>query len=228
MFIGHFAVSFAAKRLVPAVSLGTLFVAAQFADLLWPNLVLLGVESFSIRPGATAVTPLDFISYPYSHSLLALLGWSAMAAALLLALRHRCAAALVVGAVVLSHWVLDALSHRPDVPVAFGDTKVGLGLWYSVPATLAVEGLMFITAVAIYVRTTRARDRVGSGGLWALVAMLLLIYVANVFGPPPPSVAAVAWSAQAMWLLVAWAYWIDRHRPPRDVPGEVDVQAREH
>jgi hypothetical protein len=219
MFIGHFAVSFAAKRIAPTVSLGVLFLAAQLADLLWPNFVLLGVESLEIRPGATAVTPLEFVSYPYSHSLLSLALWALLAGVLYRAFGKSSAAAVTVGAVVISHWVLDAASHKPDMPLAFGDARVGLGLWYSIPATIAVEGVMFLVAVALYMRATRPRDRVGNVALWALVVSLVLIYLGNVLGPPPPSVPAVAWSAQAIWLLVLWAYWIDRHRHPHPVPG---------
>jgi hypothetical protein len=212
MFIGHFAVSFAAKRVAPGISLGTMFLAAQLADLLWPNFVLLGLESFEISPGITAVTPLDFISYPYSHSLLALSLWGLLAALLYRAYGRSRVAAAAVAAVVVSHWALDALSHRPDVPLAFGDMRVGLGLWYSVPATIVVEGLLFAAGIALYIRTTRARDRLGDVGLWVLILLLVVIYIAGVFGPPPPSVQAVTWSAQAMWLLVAGAYYIDRHR----------------
>jgi hypothetical protein len=215
MFIGHFAVAFGAKRVAPAVSLGTLFLAAQLADLLWPNLVLLGFERVEIAPGATAVTPLDFVSYPYSHSLLALALWGGLAAMLYRGFGRSWTAGVTVAAVVLSHWVLDVISHRPDMPLAFGHTRVGLGLWYSVPATVLVEGSLFLMGVAIYTRLTRARDRIGRIGLWALVGLLSVIYAANLLGPPPPSVPAVAWAAQAMWLLVAWAYWVDRHRVSR-------------
>lgn len=215
MFIGHFAISFAAKHVAPTVSLGTLFLAAQLADLLWPNFVLAGLESFTVSPGATAVTPLDFISYPYSHSLLALALWGGLAALLYRAAGGTTTAAMVVGAVVLSHWFLDVVAHRPDVPLAFGDTRLGLGLWNSVPGTIAVEGLTFLAAVVVYARTTRPRNRIGRIGLSALAGLLVVIYAANIFGPPPPGVAVVAWSAQAMWLLVAWAYWIDRHREAR-------------
>ena len=215
MFIGHFALAFGAKRVAPAVSLGTLFLSAQLADLLWPTFVLLGFERFAIAPGITAVTPLDFISYPYSHSLLALSLWGALAALLYIAFRRNVAAAVTIALLIVSHWILDVITHRPDVPLAFGETRLGLGLWFSIPATLIVESVLFIVAIAVYVRATRARDRMGSVALWALIAFLFVISIANVFSPPPPSVAAVAWTAQAIWLLVLWGYWIDRHRVPR-------------
>jgi hypothetical protein len=211
MFIGHFAVSFAARRIAPDVSLGTLFLAAQLADLLWPNFVLLGLESFTISPGATVVTPLEFVSYPYSHSLLALTCWAAAAALLYRGFGRSSLAGLTVGGVIISHWILDAVTHKADMPLAFGETRVGLGLWQSLPGTLAVEGLMFLAGVAYYMRATRARDRAGSVALWALVVSLVLIYIANLFGPPPPSVPAVAWTAQAMWLLILAGYFVDRH-----------------
>ena len=215
MFVGHFAVAFAAKRIAPQVSLGTLFLAAQLADLVWPMLVLLGVEVVAIRPGVTAMTPLDFIHYPYSHSLLALAGWSALLGAAWLLRGRAIAPALVIVAVALSHWLLDVISHRPDMPLTLGGpTRLGFGLWQSIPATIVVELLMLAVGVVIYVRATPNANRLGRNGLRALVAFLVLVYLASAFGPPPPSVAAVAWTAQAIWLLVAWAYWVDHHRRP--------------
>lgn len=213
MFIGHFAVAFAAKRVAPEVSLGTLFLAAQLADLVWPTLVLLGVERFEIRPGITAVTPLDFVHYPYSHSLVGMALWAVALAGVYFAVRRRARAAAILAAVVLSHWLLDFATHRPDMPLTIGGSeRFGLGLWHSVAATAMVEGALFGLCLWIYARTTRARDRVGRWALVGLIAFLVVIYVANLLGPPPPSIAAVAWSAQAIWLLVAWGYWIDRHR----------------
>lgn len=216
MFIGHFALAFAAKRVAPSVSLGTLFLAAQLADLIWPALVLVGFEAVEVRPGATAFTPLEFVHYPYSHSLVALFVWSAaLAGVYRLAWRAPPGAALAVAALVLSHWLLDVLSHRPDMPVTLGGSaRLGFGLWNSIVATVIVEGALFGIGVALYYRATQARDRVGRIGLGALVGFLLLVYVLNIIGPPPPSGAAVAWVAQAVWLLVAWSWWIDRHRSP--------------
>ncbi len=216
MFIGHFALGFGAKRAAPAVSLGTLFLACQFADLLWPTLVLLGIEVVKVQPGDTAVTPLTFVSYPYSHSLVALLVWGAVfGAAYVLIRKSPVAAGVVIGALVLSHWVLDVLTHRPDMPVTIGGpARLGLDLWDSLPATVAVELLLFAVGVGLYARVTAARDRRGTFGFWGLVAFLLIVYFVNLFGPPPPGVKAVAWGAQALWLLVIWGYWVDRHRTP--------------
>lgn len=214
MFIGHFALGFAAKKVVPTVSLGALFLAAQLADLIWPVLVLLGIEKVEVRPGLTAVTPLDFVHYPYSHSLVALAGWAlALAALYAIARRARMDVAITIAALVLSHWLLDFATHRPDLPLTLGGAaRVGLGLWNSVAATVIVEGLLFAIGVGLYVKATQAIDAIGHWALWSLVAVLVIVYLANVFGPPPPSGTAVAWTVLAMWLFVAWGYWIDAHR----------------
>ncbi len=214
MFLGHFAVGLAAKRVTPALSLGLLFGAAQLADLLWPNLVLAGVEKLEVVPGATAVNPLRFVSYPWSHSLVALVAWGVLLAAVVtLTHRRRWVEAVTLVAVVASHWVLDVASHSPDIPVTLGgETRLGLGLWHSFPWTLAVELLLLAVGTGIYLRATTARDRIGSIGLGLLVGLLLTAYAASLFGPPPPSPAAVAWSAQALWLFVLFGWWVDRHR----------------
>jgi len=217
MFIGHFAMALGAKKYAPQVSLGVLFLACQLADLIWPSLVLLGVEKFAIEPGVTVMTPLDFQYYPWSHSLLALLVWAVLFALLYTALRRAgTRAAIVIGLLVLSHWLLDVLTHRPDMPVTLGDAgRIGLGLWnHPVPA-IGLEVLLFAIGVWLYTQSTRALNRQGSIGFWALVVFLLLVYAANLLGPPPPSVKAVAWSAEAIWLLVAWGFWVDHNRADR-------------
>lgn len=212
MFIGHFAVGFAAKRLAPQASLGTLFFATQFIDLLWPALLLFGVERVQIAPGNTAFTPLDFEHYPWSHSLLAVLNWSVLVGVAYYLVRHDRRTSLVLGLLVVSHWLLDFLTHRPDLPLWPGGEQVGLGLWNSVPGTLVLEIGLFVLGVLIYLRTTRARDGIGRWALVALVVFLAALYAGNLLGPPPPDVTAIAWVGHAQWLLVAWGYWIDRHR----------------
>jgi hypothetical protein len=216
MFIGHFGLGFAAKRIAPRVSLGTAFLAAQFVDLLWPTFLLMGVESVRIAPGATAVTPLVFEHYPISHSLLAVIGWGVALGAAYALITKNTRGAFVVGALVASHWVLDVIVHVPDLPLMPGvDTMVGLGLWQSRAATLAVEIPIFTAGVWLYVKSTHAKDKVGSYALIGLIAFLAVIHAANLFGSPPPNVTAIAWVGQAQWLLVVWAYWVDAHRDTR-------------
>jgi hypothetical protein len=216
MFVGHFALGFAAKRAAPRVSLAALFAAAQLPDLLWPVLVAAGIERVRIDPGNTAFTPLDFVSYPYSHSLVMLIFWSiGLAVAYRLVSGRDGRDAAVLTALVLSHWVLDWLSHRADMPLTPGGRTYGLGLWNSIPATLAVELAIFAAGVSIYARSTRARDRAGRWSLVGLVLVLLTVYALNLIGGPPPSVQMV-WLAGIVGgaLLLAWSWWTDHHREP--------------
>ncbi len=143
-----------------------------------------------------------------------MIGWAVLFGAVYFFARRYRVGALAVGVAVLSHWLLDFITHRPDLPLYPGGARVGLGLWNSLWGTLGVELTLFAIGVWLYARTTRATDRMGSFGFWALVAFLLLIYLGNVFGEPPPSVTALAWVAQSQWLIIAWGYWLDRHRVP--------------
>jgi hypothetical protein len=213
MFIGHFAVGFGAKRLVPRVSLGTLFLASQFLDLLWPILILAGIEHVRIEPGITAMTPLDFYDYPISHSLLMVIVWGCLIGGLHYWRKREMRAALILGGAVLSHWVLDFLVHGPDLPLAPGWTvRVGLGLWNLPAAELLFEGLLYLGGIIIYLRATKALDRTGRIALGVLAFALAAIFIMNIFGPPPPSATAIGYSGLGLWLFVAWAYWVDRHR----------------
>lgn len=212
MFLGHFGLSFAGKRLVPAVSLGTLFLATQWADLLFWILSLVGIEHFRIAPGATRVTPMDFYDYPWSHSLAGLAGWGVLLGGLYFLFRKSRAGLWVLAAGVASHWVLDALVHRPDVPIGFSGPYVGLSLWNSVPLTVLAEAAVFGGGVILYLRATAAKDRTGVWAFRALVAFLVVTWVASIAGPPPPSERAVEYTGLAMWLFVPWGWWIDRHR----------------
>lgn len=213
MFIGHFAVGFAAKRVAPKVSLGALFLSVQLVDLLWPACLLLGLERVRIVPGITAVTPLDFYDYPITHSLMAVVAWSILMGAAYLRLRGDRRGAWVMGLGVLSHYLLDVLVHRPDLPlIPGGQTRIGLGLWNSAAGTVVVEGGMFVAGCATYLRATRPVDRIGRYGMWAMMAFLAAIYAGNIFGPPPPGVTAIGVAGLALWLLVIWAWWVDWHR----------------
>ena len=178
-------------------------------------LSLAGIERFSIDPGNTAFTPLNFEYYPYSHSLRDARDLGRPLRFTYAALRHVKGSVAVIAGLVLSHWFLDVATHRQDMPFAPGlDAHAGLGLWNSIPGTLVVESAIFIVGVWLYVRATRPRDRAGVIGLWALVGILALINVANAMSPPPPSVTAVSATALGMWLFVALAYYVDRHREP--------------
>jgi membrane-bound metal-dependent hydrolase YbcI (DUF457 family) len=213
VFIGHFGVALAAKKIAPRTSLGTLVMAAQFVDLLWPLFLLLGLERVIIAPGTTAVTPLDFISYPFSHSLLADIGWACLFAGIYKIVKQDSRGAVCLWFVVLSHWLLDALTHRPDLPLYPGSsTYIGLGLWNSRVGTILVESAIFVFATRIYGKATYSRDRVGAFAFRLFVTVLILFYLFTFFGPPPPNEKALAWGSLSMWLFVVWAYWLDRHR----------------
>lgn len=220
MFLGHFGVALAAKKVAPKASLGTLVFAAQFADLLWPVLLLAGIEHVRIVPGLLAASPFDFTSYPISHSLVAQLGWGAILGIVYFLSKHDGRTALVIGSLVPTHWLLDFIAHRPDMPIYPGGAKYGLGMWNSLPLTLVVEYSLFAVGIAIYVNCTRAKDRTGNAALWSLLGLLAAIYLASAFGPPPPNVKVLAESALAIWLTVPWAAWADRHRQSRSAGME--------
>lgn len=229
MFVGHFAMGFAAKAASPRVSLGTLMLAAQFVDLLWASLLLFGLEQVVIAPGITNVTAIDFTYYPFSHSLAAVIGWGFLIAGLYWIVRRSLWGAGVVGGLVVSHWVLDLIVHRADLPLypgglvpphTFGSTThLGLGLWNSLPATVLVEGLLFAGGVFLYVSVTKASGQLGRYGFWTLTAVLIGGYIALIAGPPPPSVTVVGWVGQLQWLFIVWAYWLDGQRVVRRTPS---------
>jgi len=198
MFLAHFAVGLVTSRLAPRLPLGTAFVAAQLPDAIWPYLLLTGIERVTIAPGENPITPLHFDHYPWSHSLLMVVVWGIVFVAGYGLLFRASKAAFLLLPLAVSHWLLDAASHLPDVPVWPGGPLVGLGLWQSRTLTLLVEGGLFAGAVAFY-----ARGRRVGIGFWSLVGFLVVIYATSVFGPPPPSVAAIGWSmipvVPALW-----------------------------
>ncbi len=212
MFVGHLAVALGAKRVQPRVPFGAAVAAAFALDLLWPILLLLGLESVRVHSGDTAFTNLAFDSYPWSHSLLAVVGWSGLAMLVGRGVYRSWRIGAVLGGLVLSHWVLDFITHRPDLPLWPNGPVMGLGLWNSIPGTILVEGSLLAGGVWLYVGSSSARDRIGRWALVALVTLTGLVWVTQPWSPPPPSAAAVAWGALILWLLPPWARWIDAHR----------------
>jgi hypothetical protein len=217
MFLGHYGVALALKRAQPKLSLGTLFVAVQLADLLWGAFLLIGWEQVLIDPGYTAVTPLQFVHYPISHGLLGLLLWSLAGAAVYYSWptrdtsRHWQAAALV-GFAILSHFPLDAIVHVPDLPLWGEDSSmIGFGLWNRPVATLVLELATLAAGAAVYVAFRSRRHPARPGPLAGLLAILIAIYLGSVFGPPPPSVTAIAFvDLIGLLLLAGFAAWADR------------------
>jgi len=213
MFIGHYGIGFAGKKVDNKPSLGTLFFAAQFLDLIWPVFILTGIEKVKIEPGLMAASPLDFIYYPFSHSLLLAILWGILFGIVYFLIRKNIKVSILLGSLVVSHWVLDLIVHRPDLPILpWGNLKVGFGLWNSVPLSVIVEVFIFAIGVYFYISVTKAKNKIGNFALWGLIIFLVVIYAANVFSSPPPSVQAIGIAGLSQWLIVAWAYWIGKNR----------------
>lgn len=227
MFIGHYALAFAGKKIDKVPSLAIMFIAAQLLDLLWPIFVLLGIETFEIEVGNTAMTPLNFTFYPYSHSLMASIVWAVLfSMGYFLFTRNR-KGSVVLGFLVFSHWILDFLTHRPDLPLSpFSSAKVGLGLWNMPAIEMIIEISLFLAGVFLYYKTVKPKRKIA---FWALIIFFLGIYLMNIFGPPPPSVNAVAWSAVAMWVFVLWAWWIEKNgKRGEDMYRNREKNAKQH
>jgi membrane-bound metal-dependent hydrolase YbcI (DUF457 family) len=217
VFIGHFAVGFASKRAAPRASLGALMAAPLFLDLLWPIFLIAGIESVRIEPNsANPFLRLDLHDFPWSHSLVTSLAWSAIFAAAFWAATRYGRGAFVLAVGVFSHWVLDFVTHRPDLPLyPNSPTSVGLGLWNEPTATVVIEGSLFVVGVAIYGRMTRAVNWRGAVAFWALVVLLPVMYAMTLIGPPPPSTDVIKYGGLTGLLFVPWAWWIDRNRERR-------------
>jgi membrane-bound metal-dependent hydrolase YbcI (DUF457 family) len=222
MFLGHYGAALIASRAAPRASLGILFAASQLVDLLWPIFLLAGVERLRITQGENPFLHLVFEHYPWTHSLLMGIVWAIVAGVLYRVVSHKARGAAVVGALVVSHWFLDWITHVPDLPLYPGGTEHGLGVWRSPVLTFAIEIPLFLAGLWMYLSRTRGRDGIGRAGFWTLVALLLLIQAANAMSPPPPSATVVAWSALAAWLFPLWAWWVDRHRDRIGAGGVVE------
>jgi hypothetical protein len=201
MFVGHYGVSFAVKRSAVSVPLWVLFIAVQLLDVAWAPLVLLGVEKVRIVPGITASNPLDLYYMPYTHSLVAALLWSVGAFVVyrLAMPRARTPAALVVAGAVFSHWVLDFVVHRRDLPLYDNADKVGLGLWNLPALAFALEAALLFGGMWLYFRTGLARRTATAA--FGLIMLAIQAYV--FFGPPPASDKAAAATALVAYVVFA-------------------------
>lgn len=215
MFVGHLAVALGAKKVEPQIPLGASVAAAFALDLAWPILVLTGAEAVRVNPGDTAFTNLAFESYPWTHSLLLVLVWSGLGALTGRVLLGAWRPGAVIGVVVLSHWFLDLVTHRTDLPLWPGGPLTGLGLWNSIPGTILVEASLLALGLWMYRGVTTARDRTGTWTLAMLVAVTGLLWVSQPWAPLPGSSNAVAGGALILWVLPPWAVWIERHRSAR-------------
>jgi len=218
MFIGHYAVGLASKKWAPKASLGTLVAAAIWLDLAWPLFLLLDMEHFRIVQGITKMVPFDFYDYPLSHSLFMTLGWSGLLALVYLYVTKDNRGAWIVGALVASHWFLDLIVHRPDLPIwpvdvaGMPTVRVGLGLWNIPALEVLLECALFAAGIFLYLRSTKALDQTGSMAFWGFAAVLVVFYGANFFITPPNNPNLVSMMGFSQILFLAWAYWIDDHR----------------
>ena len=221
MFVGHYGVALALKKADPRLSLGSLFLAAQFVDILWGLFLILGWEQARVDPGYTAVTPFQFLSYPLSHSLVAGVIWAIVVGAAYYSRptidsSHRRRGAMVLAVAVVAHWFMDALVHLPDLPLAGNDSlKVGLGLWDNVGATYVLEFGLLAAGAWIYVTTKTKRHPLRTARLGFMIGLLLALSGVNMWAPPPDNMTVVGVSAIVMYLGIAWlASWVDRDPPP--------------
>jgi hypothetical protein len=214
VFVGHFAAALAGKSIAPKVSLGTLILAAAFSDVLWIAFFVLGIEQVVIQPGIMVANSLNLVYIPFSHSLLMDVVWGALFAAVYYLLRHDLRGAWVLFFAVLSHWVLDVVTHRPDMPLAPGlELRFGLGLWNSRLATFIVEGALWFGAILLYVRATKPVKRSGVYAFWTMIMLLTALWVTSLGGDPPPSLRFLAIVNTIFFAVVeTWAVWMNRSR----------------
>ena len=220
MFIGHFGLGMAAKKYLPEVSLGVLFLSVQLVDLLWPFFLLMGLEEVRIEPGHTAVNPLNMVHYPITHSLFGGTVWAIAFGGIFYFIKRSKRIGLFLAGGVISHWFLDLLMHKPDLAIYPGGAKYGFGMWDSVPLTITIEFLFFAGGIYLYTKTTKANDKIGIWAFWGLMVFLSVGWLGSIFGPPPESVEMLAYSALTVWILILWGFWIDKHRSPVELNNE--------
>jgi membrane-bound metal-dependent hydrolase YbcI (DUF457 family) len=216
MFVGHYAASLALKRFEKRVSLGVLFLAVQFVDIVFFPLVLLGIERLNIVENFTQSTHFELEYMPFTHSLVAFLIWASLAYAFFRwVIVKSNSVAIVVALAVMSHWLLDVVVHTPDMPVwSDASLKLGLGLWNNAVATYLLEAALLTAGLWLYLRSTSATSKTGKYGMGVFVVVLLLVNIVNIFGPlQGDSKVVLAVTAVAAYLLfAAVAFWLDPKR----------------
>jgi hypothetical protein len=219
MFIGHYGPALLVKRLQPDIPLWVLFIAVQFVDVLWSVFVWIGIEKVRIVPGITATNPLDLYYMPYTHSLVGSVGWAVAAGVAYALLRHRSHAIRVgvaVAVAVLSHWFLDLLVHRPDLPLFDNTMKVGFGLWNYPGPAFALEIGSLLLGLIVYLRYTHPLDGIGRIGPWLFALVLICLQSIAFFGAPPQTPTQAAAMALTLYAVIAATIaWLERHRRTR-------------
>jgi membrane-bound metal-dependent hydrolase YbcI (DUF457 family) len=210
MFVGHLGTAFVAKRISPPTSLVWFVLAANLVDLLWPFALLAGIESVRIAPGFMPFTPVEFTHYPWTHSLVMGIVLGAVLGHLAYKSGVPRSHAAIVALLVPSHWVLDFVTHAPDLPVWPGGPKVGLGLWNSIPATFAVEGLLWVAGIALFLVARRPRGVQGHVAFWSFVIVSTLMWASGPWSSPPPDERSLALFALMGWIIIPWSWWIER------------------
>jgi len=215
MHVGHFAAGLIGKPIEPKLSAGTLVFASMLADLLWCVFTLAGIEEVRFGTGSGAANYFQAINIALSHSLIMLVVWGVVFAGVYFLVRRNLRGAVLLFFLVVSHWLFDVIAHKPDMPlVPGGAQRLGFGLWTNIPATIIVEGGLWVIAIVLYLRATRAKGRLAFFVFWPVVLLLTLFWYNNIAGPPPPNPAiAPIFSLVYFSLVVAWSYWINRLRP---------------
>jgi len=181
-------------------------------NLLWPILLLAGVESVEITKNQDPLLRLHLVRYPITHSLLIETLFGALFGTLYWWKTKDGRSALICGLLMPSHWILDVIVHAPDLPLWPGGPIFGLGAWRSVLLTLALEALFFAAGILVYSKNTRPKDKVGRIAYWTFLGLLIAGYASSLPGPPPKDTHSLAYFALILWVFVPWAFWIDRHR----------------
>lgn len=213
MFVGHLGAGLALKKISPKTSLGTLFLAADLPDIIFPPLLLAGVEEAKVSANTARLMPFEFPNYPWSHSLLMVLVAGAVLGGAFWLKNRDPAEAGIICLAAFSHWVLDFISHRPDMPLWPGSAGYGLGLWDSAPGIIIVELAVFAGGIAFYLSASKEKNSAGKWAFWGLIIFLVPVYFVSLFSPPPPDMKAFGYGGIiGQVILVAWGYWIDRNR----------------